>query len=80
MICSGPSTLCGEQNEVFPSRLIGTNSENKREIKGQMRVVLRLFHWLCSLCGKNLLTGEKRKEVKQNGAQRRQAGPVTNYD
>ena len=46
-----PSTLSGRRNEVFASRLMGTNSvgnfterENKREIESQMRVVLRSLY------------------------------------
>ena len=58
--------------KLFASRLIGTDSKNKREIKGKnlMRVVLRTVSLAFFHCvERNLSRGEKGK---------RQVGPVTN--
>jgi len=74
MIRGEPSTLSGEQNEVFAQPLDRygycgknfTERENKREIKGQMRVVLRPVSLALFTVEKNV---EKREE------KRRQASP-----
>jgi len=64
--------VSGGQNEVFASRLMGTdnarrtllNVRTREKLKGQMRVVLRTVSPALFTVWKKLV--EKRKEVKQN--------------
>ena len=80
MICSEPNPISGEWNRVFEQRLVRykkcgksfTEGGNKREIKGQIRVVLRLVSLvLFTVEKKNLLRRGKREQI-------RQANPETN--
>ena len=71
MIHGEPNPISGGQNEMFAQPLVGcrksgrsfTEGENKREIKGQIRVSLVLF------------TVKKKKTKRE---QKRQASPATN--
>jgi len=75
MIRSEPNPISGGRNEVFAQPLTRyrksgksfTEGENKREIKGQIRVVWSQFHWFCS-----------PKKKSKRGEQKRQASPATN--
>ena len=76
-----PSTLSGGQNKLFADRLVDRDSADRtllrvetREIQGQNE---SCFVGFSLLCRKNLLGGEKRREMKRNRAQR-QVGPITN--
>ena len=78
----------GGQSEVFASRLMGTNSARKNLLNVRIREKLRVkinesrvennFIGFVHCFEKNLSRGMKRREAKQNRAQRRQAGPLTN--
>ena len=68
----GPSTLSGGQSEVFASRSMGTDKKNfteredKRKIEGQSESCVKSsFIDFYSVRRENLLSGVKRRKVKQ---------------
>ena len=73
---------------MFASCSIGTDSAGRTLLNVRTREKLKVkinesrvknsFISFVHCFGKNLLRGVKRREAKQNRAQRRQAGPVTN--
>ena len=82
MISGGPNPISGGRNEVFAQRLVRyrkcgksfTEGKNKREIKSQIRVVLRPVSrvFLFTMKKKNFV---ERREKKR---EQRQASPATN--
>jgi len=73
MIRGEPNPISSGRNEAFAQPFVGyrkrgksfTEGENKREIKGQIRVVLRPVSLVLFTVKKKNLSREKRKEKKK---------------
>jgi len=87
MIRGWPSTLSGGWNEVFASRLMGTDGEertftereNKREIKGQITVVSRTVSLTLCIVQKEVIERreENRSETEQSA--KKTSGPSNQW-
>jgi len=78
MIRGRPSTLSGRQSNVFADCLMGRDSADRtllrvktREIQGQNESLVKSSFGFSLLCGKNLLSGERKKE-KRNETERKE--------